>query len=79
MTTERQVAELRARIARLERAVEQLLRHTGVQFIDAGPVGISPEVVALVRQGDKLQAIKRQMQLTGCDLATAKAIVETIE
>lgn len=79
MTTERQVAELRARIARLERAVTQLLNHTGVTFVDAGPVGISTEVVALVRQGDKLQAIKRQMQLTGCDLGTAKAVIDTIE
>jgi hypothetical protein len=59
--------------------MDQLLRHTGMTFVDQGPVGIAPEVVALVRQGDKLQAIKRHMQLTGCDLGTAKSIVDTIE
>lgn len=79
MTTEREVAELRTRIARLERAMDQLLRHTGMTFVDHAPVGIAPEVVALVRQGDKLLAIKRHMQLSGCDLATAKAVVDTIE
>jgi ribosomal protein L7/L12 len=36
-------------------------------------------VIALARAGDKLGAIKRYREHTGCDLKVAKDVVDTIE
>lgn len=76
---EREVAELRARVARLERVVDVLSKHLGITVPDSGPAGISPEVVRLVRSGDKISAIRLHMQQTGCDIGHAKNVVDSIE
>lgn len=76
---ERQLAELRGRVAKLERTVAFLEKHLGVTFTDVGPVGVLPEVVALVRAGDKLSAIRVHCQRTGASLKDAKALIDSIE
>ena len=77
---EREVAELRARVAKLEWALGQLTHHLGIRLPEApSPSGVSPTVVALVRGGDKMAAIKVYMTETGCDLRRAKEIIDTLE
>lgn len=73
------IAELRARVAKLERAVAFFERHLNVRFVDEDASGVSAEVLALVRKGDKLQAIKRHVELAGVSLKVAKDTIESLE
>ena len=73
------IANLRARVAKLERAVAFFERHLGVSFVDENEGGVSPEVVGLVRAGDKIGAIKRHIELTGVSLKAAKDVIDGIE
>lgn len=45
----------------------------------AGPAGVDPEVVRLLRAGQKIEAIKVYRDATRCGLREAKDAVEAIE
>ncbi|MEV1084372.1 ribosomal protein L7/L12 [Streptomyces sp. NPDC050211] len=75
-TVEARVRRIDRRAAHLERKVDLLLEHLGVQ--DAGPAELS-EVEVLLRKGKKIQAIKLYREITGADLVEAKAAVERLE
>ena len=65
------------RLAQLERRVEAIMQHLGIQ--DMGPsTTASPAVVELARTGDKIGAIKQYREETGCDLATAKNVIDQL-
>jgi len=75
------------RIERLERQVQYLLRYVGVDpdvaaadsaAFRAGPLppAASPEIVALVRSGKPIQAIKAYRQMTGAGLKEAKDAID---
>ena len=70
------------RIRILEAKVEYLAQHLGIETAApaqaAMAAAIPPDVVALARAGDKIQAIKRYRELTNCDLREAKDVVESI-
>ncbi len=74
--------ENRNRIIRLERKVDFLLRELGlVEKEEANllnPDPILDEVVALVRQGNKIGAIKLYREKTGVGLKEAKDAVEKL-
>jgi large subunit ribosomal protein L7/L12 len=81
------LSEDAARIDRLERQVEYLLRCVGVDpdaaaadaaALGAGlsPAAASPEIVALVREGKLIQAIKVYRQLTGAGLKESKDAID---
>jgi len=74
--------ENRNRIIRLERKVDFLLREFGLVEKEEAYVpdhdSILDEVVALVRQGRKIEAIKLYREKTGADLKTAKDAVEKL-
>lgn len=77
---ERDVAELRARVMRLEWALAQLTQHLGIQIAaPPRPGGVSEAVLAHVRGGNKLAAIKAHVAETGADLATAKKLIDSLE
>lgn len=76
---ERDVAALRARVARLEHTVAWLEAHLGVKAPAESASGVSDRVLALVRTGDKMAAIKTLCAETGVGLAEAKQIVESLE
>jgi ribosomal protein L7/L12 len=76
---EHDVAELRTRVALLERQLAFVMQHLGVVYADAERTDVSPEVIAMARSGNKVGAIKLHMQQTGANLPAAKALVETIE
>lgn len=74
-----QIAQLKARVAKLERALSFLENHLGVTFLDDGPSDVPADVVALVRKGDRLAAIRLYCERTGAGLKEAKLIVDKIE
>lgn len=67
-------AQLIARIERLERQVRMLAERTGVG-IENPTDGVDPEVVELVRGGQRMQAAKLYAERTGADFITAQRVV----
>ena len=70
-------AQLIERLQRLERNVKLLADRLGVQLEDPA-AGIDPEVVALARQGDRMQAAKLHMERTGADFLSAQQVVNAL-
>ena len=68
----------RARLGRLERKVDAVMKHLGVVYVDpAGPEGLSEEVRRLAdNPATKLEAIKLHREQTGLGLREAKDAVE---
>ncbi|GHH04949.1 hypothetical protein [Streptomyces lanatus] len=60
------------RVARVERKLDLVLEHLGL--VDDDPR--MAEVMAHVRDGDQIKAIKRYREITGADLLEAKEAVE---
>lgn len=67
--------EVTRRLNRLEDKVDLLLKHAG---LEEPPLPRQDEVVALVRAGKKIEAIKVYREATGVGLAEAKAAVERL-
>lgn len=63
-----------ARLRRIERKLDLVLKHLGVE--DPGDVGPDAEVRRLADAGDKIAAIKAYRERTGAGLAEAKRAVE---
>ena len=72
--------EYRNRVRALEFKVEFLLKELGLtEKANAYVPDINPglaEIMPLIRQGNKIEAIKRYRELTGSDLRTAKEAVD---
>jgi hypothetical protein len=69
--------DLRPRVRELEQLVEHLYTTLGVAR-PALDTGISPQVRTLVASGKTLHAIKAYREETGCDLVTAKTVIERL-
>ena len=67
-------AQIIERLQRLERNVKLLAERAGVELEDPS-AGIDPEVVALARGGDRMQAAKLYAERTGADFVTAQRVV----
>lgn len=78
-----EIFELKQRLAKLERQMAFVLRNSGLEYPleQLGEPGswVSPEIVDLVRQGKKIQAIKLFRQETGAGLKDAKEFIESLE
>lgn len=73
------IAAVSRRIEAVEWNVARLLTQAGLQWEEPpAPEGPDAEIVALVRAGNKIEAIKRYRELTGADLATAKQAVDQL-
>jgi len=80
MPDEMEFAQLSARVATLERAVEFLLAQTGGTYQDHRPSASSfPEVAELKRQGKIIDAIKAYRLKTNTGLAEAKLFVDNLK
>jgi ribosomal protein L7/L12 len=66
------LAKVAAATARVDRKLDALLRHSGVDLVGLA----NTEVQALLKAGRKIDAIKAYRDLTGAGLAEAKAAVE---
>lgn len=72
--------ELYERLSLLEAQVRYLSERTGIALPDFRAVAqsqLTPQVQQLIASGDKIGAIKAYREATGCDLATAKKVVES--
>jgi len=80
MPTEDQVqlAALKTRIFQLEAQVKFLYKHLGVTYVEEVASGDLPEVIAALRQGNLIEAIKAYRLSTNAGLAEAKTAVEEI-
>ncbi len=71
------IAAVSRRIEAVEWNVARLLTQAGLDWEEPpAPAGPDAEIVALVRAGNKLEAIKRYREMTGADLASAKVAVD---
>ncbi len=68
---------LRSRINRLEAQVDQLYRHLGISFVE-DTASYDPRVVAALRSGNMIEAIKYYREAQDVGLAEAKLAVEDI-
>ncbi len=76
-----------ATMARVERKLDQLLGQSGLSdqvppmqtLQTLGPAASSSDVMQLIRQGKKIEAIKLYREQTGVGLKDAKDAVEDIE
>lgn len=74
-------SDIYLRLSRLEALVAQLYDHLGVAMPSPAAMAsaqVPEDVLALVRQGNKIGAIKRYRELTGADLASAKDFVDQL-
>ena len=73
-----EITELKQRLSTLESKIDFLFRRMGIETPLQNPVA-SPEVIALVRSGEKVKAIKLFIQQTGAGLNDAKDFIESLE
>lgn len=78
MSNEQDIINLRARVNELERRLDFLYRKLGIEYVD-NPGMQDSRIIALIKQGNKIEAIKIYHELTNAGLAEAKQAVERIE
>jgi ribosomal protein L7/L12 len=75
MTVQSRIARTDQRVARIGRKVDLIIDHLGLRENDPD----LEEVVSLLRDGKKIQAIKVYREVTGEGLKEAKDAVEALE
>ncbi|HEX2619296.1 MAG TPA: hypothetical protein VHL11_04090 [Phototrophicaceae bacterium] len=73
-----EIADLRERVAKLERTVAFLLAHLQLKYAET-PEEMFPEVAALVKQGNRMGAIKLYRDLTSASLIESQNFVDKIK
>ncbi|MFD7700785.1 hypothetical protein [Streptomyces caelestis] len=74
MTIRGHLSRADRRAARIERRLDAVIRHLGIHEEVPG----RDEILALVRRGKKVRAIKLYRETTGADLVEAKQAVERL-
>jgi hypothetical protein len=75
---ENEINEIKMRLERLEARLDFLYRRLGVGDAEVPNWTASPQVIALLKSGKKLDAIKAFMNETGASLKDAKEYVESL-
>jgi ribosomal protein L7/L12 len=70
------IALLRRDIHRLQAQMDQLYLHLGLTFVENTSANDDPQVVAALRSGNVIEAIKLYREKTDLGLAAAKADVD---
>jgi ribosomal protein L7/L12 len=71
---ERNVSDAAFRLAQLERKIDLILDHLGIEHHD----DLEDQLASLLGQGQKIQAIKLYRERTGAGLKESKDAVEAI-
>jgi len=71
------VDQIFKRLQRIEAQVALLSQQAGVPFEDPA-ANAPPEVLELVRAGDRMGAIRKYRELTGAGMQEAQELVETL-
>ena len=66
------------RIRRLEDQVALLSRHAGLPWDDGSSTGIPQKSIELARAGNKIEAIKYYVQVSGVGLREAKDAIDKL-
>ncbi|MGW4023766.1 hypothetical protein [Streptomyces sp. NPDC005009] len=74
MSIQNHLSRADRRAARVERRLDAVMRHLGLHEEIPG----RDEILALVREGKKIQAIKLYRENTGADLVEAKRAVDRL-
>jgi ribosomal protein L7/L12 len=75
---DREIADLRARLEKLETQMGFLFRRLGISDREAPAGQASAQVIELLRQGDKAGAMKAFMHENGASLKDAKNFIESL-
>jgi hypothetical protein len=76
-TLSRHFERINERLARLEEQMALVSEKLGLPF-ELPNAGVPLEVASLVREGKRLEAIKRYRELTGADFDEARSVVEQL-
>ena len=69
---------LAARVAKLERQVEFLLKKLELDYVDRPSQNVSPDILYEVQRGNKIAAIKLYREQTGVGLKEAKDFIDSL-
>ena len=75
---DREIVEIKTRLEKIEAQLGFLYRTLGITTREAPEWKASPELIDLVRKGDKLAAIKAFREGTGASLKDAKEFIESL-
>lgn len=78
MPTEAEFLALKSRISELESRVEYLYQHLDITYAQ-DVTSEDARVIDLLKQGNKIEAIKVYKEIHDCGLAEAKRAVDAIE
>ncbi|HXH78012.1 hypothetical protein [Nocardioides sp.] len=67
------------RLARMERLQQRIAEHHGMVLVDPQLEPVRALLIGPGRKRNRLAAIKKYREITGADLATAKAAVDRID
>jgi ribosomal protein L7/L12 len=73
-----EILELKLRVAKLENQIALILQQNNLNFHEESRMGVSPEIINLIRQGKKIEAIRLYREETGTDLKQAKDFVDSL-
>jgi ribosomal protein L7/L12 len=76
---ESELIALRQRVAKLERTVEFLLQRFQVVYVDTPDNTAPPEIMELLRDGKKIEAIRVYREQTGVGLKEAKDFIDGLD
>jgi len=77
MSTEDIVA-LSSRIRQLENQVKYLYDHLQIEYVESSESG-DPKIIALVKAGNKIEAIRVYREMNNVGLAEAKQVIDEME
>ncbi|GAB1471421.1 hypothetical protein MASR2M66_22990 [Chloroflexota bacterium] len=77
MSAEQEIITLRVRLKELEDRLDFLYKRLGVEYSENFGAA-DPRIIALIKQGSKIEAIKIYREMTNTGLAEAKEAVERI-
>jgi ribosomal protein L7/L12 len=78
MSTEQELLTLKARIGELEDRLKFLYTHLRIDYLE-DPASANAKVIALLKTGNKIEAIKVYREIYKVGLAEAKQAVEGME
>ena len=73
-----ETAEIKMRLEKLEAQMIFLFRRLGIASPETPHLQASPEILELLKRGDKIAAIRAFMDETGAGLKDAKIFIESI-
>jgi ribosomal protein L7/L12 len=82
MGVDRQLLEIKQRVALIETRLEQLFEHLDIAPRESSDPGATddplenPEIQDLLAKGNEAQALKRYRELTGVDIVEAQRAIE---